>query len=277
MPELPEVETLRRQLAPVLAGHGIRHVSVHRPRAVRSHPAPDEFVRLLTGRTILEVRRRGKALLMPLEDGQSLLARLGMSGRLLVVAPTAPCLPHTHVILTLTTGMALRFVDPRTFGEMAVVAGQDPAHLPELAHYGPEPLEEEFTVSYLQRALAHKRPLVQAVLMDQRQVVGIGNIYADEACFLAGIHPERAAGSLTADEVARLHAAIQAVLTQAIAYRGTSSLDQAYRDVNGQVGEYQHQLHVYQRANRPCRVCGTLIEYRPFQGRRLHFCPHCQQ
>ncbi len=275
MPELPEVETIRRQLLSRACGQCVVSARVTRSRAVRAHAAPEEFIARITGRTLLDICRRGKALLFPLDSGDSLLVRLGMSGRLQIVAPETPLLPHTHVVLALSSGEEMRFIDPRTFGGMAIVDGCDPAAMRELGHYGPEPLGDTFTVAYLQAALRKSAP-IQAVLMDQTKIAGIGKIYADEACFLAGIHPERTADSVTPEEAVRLHAAIREVLMRAIAARGTSSQDAAYRDASGNVGGFQHQLHVYQRANQPCRVCGTLIEYRPFQGRRLHFCPQCQ-
>lgn len=277
MPELPEVETIRRQLTPHLVQRTIISVVVSRARAVRAHSLPQEFIDRVTGRRILDVRRRGKALLFVLDDGNSILARLGMSGKIVMAAPTDPLLPHTHVVLTLDDGAEMRYIDPRTFGQMAAVDGHDPDRMIELGHYGPEPLDDTFTVAVLRDALAGKQAMVQAVLMDQTKVAGIGKIYADEACFLAGISPLRAAASLTEEEIARLHAAIREVLTRAVAARGTSGADKAYRDAGDNLGEFQHQLHVYQRAGQPCRRCGTLIEHRPFQGRRIHFCPQCQR
>lgn len=276
MPELPEVETIRRQIAPHVTGQRISAARVMRDRAVRAH-YPDEFIARVTGHTILTVDRRGKALLLLLDNDTAILVRLGMSGQLLVVDPDAALAPHTHVVLSLANGQELRFIDPRTFGQMAVVEGHDPDRMAELAHYGPEPLGDAFTVEVLAAALAGKRTTVEAVLMDQTKVVGIGKIYADEACFLAHVDPRRTADSLTREEITRLHAAIREVLAHAIACRGTSTQDAAYRDAHGEVGGFQCQLHVYQRAGLPCRVCGTLVEYRPFQGRRLHFCPHCQR
>ncbi|HOS43552.1 MAG TPA: bifunctional DNA-formamidopyrimidine glycosylase/DNA-(apurinic or apyrimidinic site) lyase, partial [Armatimonadota bacterium] len=277
MPELPEVETIRRQLAPSLTGQRIRAVRVTRSRAIRAHATADGFRALLLGRTILALHRRGKALLLLLDGDRSLLVRLGMSGQLALAHADTPVVPHTHVVLELSDGRELRYIDPRTFGQMAVVAGHDPAAMRELAHYGPEPLDEAFTVEHLAGVMAGKGTSVEAVLMDQTQVVGIGKIYADESCFLAGVDPRRAARSLTRDEVTRLHAAVRDVLARAIACRGTSGQDSAYRDAHGELGDFQCHLTVYQRAGQPCRVCGTLIEYRPFQGRRVHFCPHCQR
>lgn len=277
MPELPEVETIRRQLAPGLAGRRIAAVRVLRDRAVRAHASPTEFITRLTGRRILEVCRRGKVLLLPLDGARSLLVRLGMSGQVILAGPSAPLAPHTHVILTLDDGSDVRYIDPRTFGQMAVVDGHDPDRMIELAHYGPEPLSDAFTVAGLRAAMAGRTAPVEAVLMDQTVVVGVGKIYADEACFLAGIDPRRPAKTLTEAEVARVHGAVRDVLTRAIACRGTSSQDSAYRDAHGSVGSFQCELNVYQRAGQACRVCGTPIEYRPFQGRRIHFCPHCQR
>ena len=277
MPELPEVETIRRQLHPQVVGRHIHSARVTRPRAVRAHGSPDDFIRLLGQAEITDIVRRGKALLFLLDNGRALLVRLGMSGRLKTADPSSPREPHTHVVIALSGGVELRYIDPRTFGQMAVVEGHDPDSMIELGHYGVEPLDEAFTPEVLCRALAGKAALIQAVLMDQTKIAGIGKIYADEACFLAGIHPERSACTLTGDEIARLHAAIRNVLAKAVEARGTSSQDAAYRDAAGNVGGFQFHLHVYQQNGRPCRACGTLIEYRPFQGRRMHFCPCCQQ
>lgn len=277
MPELPEVETIRRQLALRCTGRRLTAVRVTRLRAIRAHASAGEFAALLDGRAILEIGRRGKALLLRLDGDRSLLIRLGMSGQVILADSANPVAPHTHVVLTLDDGSEIRYIDPRTFGQMAVVAGHDPDRMIELAHYGPEPLGDAFTVDVLAHALAGRAVSVEAVLMDQTKVVGIGKIYADESCFLAGIDPRRAASTLTPAEIARLYTAIREVLELAIACRGTSGADSAYRDAHGGLGDFQCRLHVYQRAGMPCRVCGTPVEFRPFQGRRMHFCPHCQR
>jgi formamidopyrimidine-DNA glycosylase len=278
MPELPEVETIRRQIAPAVTQQRILAVRVSRARAVRAHRTPEEFIRRVSGRTILDARRRGKVLLLPLDDGDSLLVRLGMSGQLTVADPATPRAAHTHVVLSLANGQELRYIDPRTFGQVAVVHGHDPERMIELGHYGYEPLgDASFTPDALAALMAGKRALVQAVLMDQTKVVGIGKIYADESCFLAGIDPRRTSDTLTRAEIQRLHTAIRDVLERAINARGTSGQDGAYRDARGSLGAFQLQLHVYQRVDQPCRICGTPVEYRPFQGRRMHFCPSCQK
>jgi len=277
MPELPEVETIRRQLAPVVRGRMVTGVEVTRDRAIRAHGTRAAFIVAITGRTLHDACRRGKVLLFPLDNNRTLLTRLGMSGQLQVNRPDEQRLPHTHVVLSLSSGWEMRYIDPRTFGQMAVVEGHDPEQISELGHYGIEPLSDDFTPDVLRQAMAGKTALVQAVLMDQTKVVGIGKIYADEACFLAGIDPRRAAASLSNGEIVSLHAALRDVLTRAIDARGTSGADSAYRDSAGSLGTFQQQLHVYQRVNQPCHVCGTLVEYHPFQGRRMHFCPRCQR
>lgn len=250
---------------------------VTRARAVRAHRSPEEFIALITGRMITEARRRGKVLLFPLDHDCSLLIRLGMSGQVVVTPADAPVLPHTHVVLELASGHELRYIDPRTFGQVAVVDGHDPDRMIELGHYGVEPLGDAFTPATLQRAFQGKKAFIQSVLMDQTVVVGIGKIYADESCFLAGIDPRRQADSITQEETVHLHAAIRDVLTRSIAARGTSGHDKAYKDATGHLGSFQDFLNVYQRENQPCRRCGTLVEYRPLQGRRMHFCPQCQK
>ncbi|MHB9133399.1 MAG: bifunctional DNA-formamidopyrimidine glycosylase/DNA-(apurinic or apyrimidinic site) lyase [Armatimonadota bacterium] len=277
MPELPEVETIRRQIAPVITDQQILFARATCPRAIRAHCNAEEFISQVVHRRILGVTRRGKALLILLDNDTSILVRLGMSGRVNIAEPDDAVAPHTHVVLGLSNGKELRYIDPRTFGQMAVLVGHDPDRMIELGHYGPEPLSDGFTPEVLAGILSGKRTVIQAVLMDQSKIAGIGKIYADEACFLAGIYPRRTADSLTKDEVLRLHTAIREVLARSIDARGTSSQDAAYRDASGSTGNFQNQLHVYQRENQPCRVCGTLIEYRPFQGRRIHFCPKCQK
>ena len=277
MPELPEVETIRRQILPLLRDRVVKKAQVLRARAVRAHKSPEEFIAAISGRTILDVTRRGKVLLFPLDNHTTLLARLGMSGQLHISSAEIPLLAHTYVILSFDKATELRYIDPRTFGQMAVVAGHDPYQMEELSHYGIEPLSDEFTSELLKSLLAGKKALLQCVLMDQRFVVGIGKIYADEACFLAGIDPRRSAASLNELEVSRLHEAIRNVLFRAVAARGTSGADGAYRDADGSLGAFQEQLNVYQRVGKACRSCGTPIEFRPLQGRRMHFCPHCQR
>lgn len=160
MPELPEVETLRRQLHPCVVGRRIEDARVSRARAIRAHASAEEFQRLVRGATILDICRRGKALLLPLDNGRTLLVRLGMSGRLMAVASEAPALPHTHVVLALSDGGELRFIDPRTFGQVAVVEGHDPACMLELGHYGLEPLGEAFTPKALAAVLAGRKVLI---------------------------------------------------------------------------------------------------------------------
>jgi formamidopyrimidine-DNA glycosylase len=276
VPELPEVETIRRQLAPELTGHTVVAARVARARLVRAHACAADFTCAVVGRRILAVTRRGKALLLPLDDGHTLLIRLGMSGQVLLAAPGDPLRPHTHIIFTLDDGRELRFVDPRTFGQAAIIAGHDPAQMAELAHYGAEPLADDFTPAVL-RTVLRGTPPVEAAIMDQTRVVGVGKIYADEACFHAGIDPRRSAKDITDAEVVRLHAAIREVLSNAILARGTSFADAAYRDARGALGGFQQQIYVYGRSGQPCRVCATPIETAPLQGRRMHYCPKCQK
>ncbi len=280
MPELPEVESVRRQLVPRLTGRRIEAVwwDPH-PRA-RFHE-----VDRLTGRRIDQVARRGKFLVCPLDTGLDgieleLVLHLGMTGSL-SVAPTAAAgadpdggLTHVRARLDLDDGRTLRFRDPRRFGRLSVVA--DRAYhqvVPTLATLGPEPLSEAFTVEAFAAALAATRAPVKARLLDQRLVAGVGNIYADEALWLARIHP--ASRRVGRDRAAALHGAIVTILAAAIEREGTTFRD--YRMVNGQSGRYATFLAAYGQQGRPCRRCGTILRRTVIAQRGTTYCPRCQR
>ena len=279
MPELPEAETIRRQLAQSIKGAKITRVQVTLRRIVRDHGSPRELVRLVQERTIKKIERRGKALVFTLNTVKpaTMMIRLGMSGQLLVNKPKDERLNHTHIIFSLNDGRELRFVDIRQFGSAQAWPHHDWSEIPELAQYGPEPLSKDFTLDFLSQALKRRAIKLKAALMDQKLVAGIGNIYADEICFEARIHPERKASSLTKPELERLYAAIPAVLRRAIKHMGTSAEDETYTDVFGNPGRFQRMLRVYRRTDQPCRVCGTPIKRSVLQKRGVHFCPKCQK
>jgi formamidopyrimidine-DNA glycosylase len=278
MPELPEVETIRRDLEKEIVGRRIKTVEVTGRRSVRRHGSPQELVDQLEGRTVTGVRRRGKFLLIDLDSRDVLVVHLGMSGQLLRATSAREPLPrHTHVVLSFATGGQLRFVDPRTFGEL-FVAGADAAadDVPELAHLGFDPLEDLMSWEAFGRRLAGHHTPIKALLMDQRFVAGIGNMYADEILFAAGLRYDRPADSLSSQEVRRLKRAIVETLTEAVKHRGSSLADEQYRDVFGDTGAYQGLHQVYDRAGQPCRRCHRPIVRVKAAGRSTYFCDHCQ-
>jgi len=280
MPELPEAETIRRQLASLVTGAKVRHVEVHIARSARGHESPEELAALVEGRTIREVGRRGKAVLLFLDSKRpsTLVIRLGMTGAVKVVPPREPEEKYTAGVVELSDKRQIRYVDQRQFGQMVAYQGHDPNSMPEFAGYGPEPLSDAFTTGYLKQVLSRRSAILEVVLMNQQIVAGIGKIYADEICFRAGLRPTRRASSLTGPMRERLWRATREVLTEAVEYRGTSTLDETYRDAYGMPGRFQERLFVYQRAGEPCKVCGTPIRRTAMPGGRgMHWCPKCQK
>jgi formamidopyrimidine-DNA glycosylase len=270
MPELPEVETTRRGIRAALRGHEITAFELRQHRL--RWPVAASLVRELPGQRVREVRRRAKYLLIELDRG-TLIAHLGMSGSLRIVPPGTPWLPHDHYELVLDSGRALRFNDPRRFGSLHWTTG-DPLGHPLLAGLGPEPLERDFDGDYLTERARGRRVAVKQFLLDQRIVVGVGNIYASEALFRAGIHPRRAAGRVSRERYRRLAHAVREVLEEAIRQGGTTLRD--YVSPDGTPGYFRQKLFVYERAGEPCRRCRTPIR-RLAQGQRsTYFCPSCQ-
>jgi formamidopyrimidine-DNA glycosylase len=275
VPELPEVEVIRRGLEQFVVGRRIESVQVLHPRAVRRHLAgPADFAARLTGRTFEGARRRGKYLWLPIGD-DALLAHLGMSGQLLVGPADAPLSPHVRVRFTFTdNGTDLRFTDQRTFGHLLVSA--DGALLPaEIAHIAPDPLEDAFDLSTLVVRLRARRTGIKRALLDQSVVSGIGNIYADESLWRVRLHYARATDRLRAREVTGLMAAVTDVFAEALKNGGTS-FDSLYVNVNGESGYFDRSLAVYGREGEPCPRCGTPIRRDPFMNRSSYTCPHCQ-
>jgi formamidopyrimidine-DNA glycosylase len=253
VPELPEVETTRRGIRTALRGHAITGFLLREPRL--RWPVDPALVRSLPGQRVIDVRRRAKYLLIELEGG-TLLAHLGMSGSLRVLPSSAALLAHDHYDLLLDSGHCLRFNDPRRFGSLHWVQG-DPDEHPLLAGLGPEPLEAGFDADYLADRARGRRVAIKQFLMDQRIVVGVGNIYASEALFRAGIHPRRAAGRVSRERLGRLVAGVQAVLGEAIRQGGTTLRD--YVSADGTPGYFRQKLFVYERAGEPCRTCGSTV------------------
>jgi formamidopyrimidine-DNA glycosylase len=275
VPELPEVEVIRRGLGQSVVGRRIAEVEVLHPRAVRRHLAgPDDFAARLRGRRIDGARRRGKYLWLPIGD-DALLAHLGMSGQLLVGPADAPLSPHVRARFTFADGGTdLRFTDQRTFGHLLLSA--DGARLPsQIAHIAPDPLEDAFDVSALAARLRTRRTGIKRALLDQSLVSGIGNIYADEALWRVRLHYARAAERLRTREVTGLMAAVTDVFAEALKDGGTS-FDSLYVNVNGESGYFDRSLAVYGREGEPCLRCGTPIRRDPFMNRSSYTCPHCQ-
>jgi formamidopyrimidine-DNA glycosylase len=275
VPELPEVEVIRRGLEQSVVGRRIESVLVLHPRAVRRHLAgPDDFAARLSGRTIDGVRRRGKYLWLPIGD-DALLAHLGMSGQLLVGPSDAALSPHVRVRFTFADGGTdLRFTDQRTFGHLLVSA--DGAALPaQIAHIAPDPLEDAFDVAALAARLRTRHTGIKRALLDQSLVSGIGNIYADEALWRVRLHYARATERLRRGEVTGLVTAVTDVFAEALTDGGTS-FDSLYVNVNGESGYFDRSLAVYGREGEPCPRCGTPIRRDPFMNRSSYTCPHCQ-
>ncbi|MEX2250515.1 MAG: bifunctional DNA-formamidopyrimidine glycosylase/DNA-(apurinic or apyrimidinic site) lyase [Acidimicrobiia bacterium] len=275
MPELPEVEMTRRHLDDAMSGHAFSTVTVTHARTSRHNGAPFEVEQRLIGRRVESVGRKGKFLLAPLDDGQTLVAHLGMSGRFTVETEDVPLAPHTHFRAQLDDGTEIRFVDPRTFGFVAVFTDEE-LEMSGVARLGPDAWLDLPTTDELTAALARRTAAIKALLLDQGPISGLGNIYADEALHSAGIHPLRPGNSLSPAELERLLSSVGEVLATAIENGGTSLDDLAYLLPDGRAGENLDRLLVYGRTDLPCGRCGTPIERLLVRGRSSHFCPSCQ-
>lgn len=275
MPELPEVEVVRRGLADHLTGHTITAVDVRHPRAVRRHLlGPADFSDVLTGRTVTDIRRRGKYLWFALDSDDAVLAHLGMSGQFRVDAGAADH-RHARVVLTLDNGDRITFCDQRMFGGLSI--SQRGAALPaEIAHIGADPFEEGWDPRGVARRLRGRRTTIKRALLDQNVVSGIGNIYADEALWRARVHPETPTGRMSVDRLERVLMAAHDVMRDALEAGGTS-FDALYVNVHGSSGYFDRSLNVYGRTGEPCRVCGTAIRRIGVGGRGTHFCSTCQR
>jgi formamidopyrimidine-DNA glycosylase len=290
MPELPEVEVVRRGLERWVSGRTVADVEVLHPRAVRRHLAgAADFAARLRGRTFGPAHRRGKYLWLPLGDGLSLLGHLGMSGQLLVQPDEAADEKHLRIrirfvdgLLTSGGGTELRFVDQRTFGGLSVhdcVPSRErrALDLPQpLAHIAPDPLEKAFDPDAFHAALRRRRTTIKRALLDQSLISGVGNIYADEALWRSRLHYDRPTATLTRPRTDELIAHVREVMGDALAAGGTS-FDSLYVNVNGESGYFDRSLDAYGREGEPCRRCGTAIRRRPWMNRSSYFCPRCQR
>jgi formamidopyrimidine-DNA glycosylase len=278
MPELPEVEVVRRDLDREVTGKRIKAVETNGARSVRRHKNRAEFASRLEGKKVTGVTRRGKYLLVRLDGGEVLVIHLGMSGQLLRAKSAKEPLPkHTHVVITFTQGGQLRFVDPRTFGEMFVTSYDELEHdVDELAHLGLDPLEQTMSWERFGQLIATRSTKLKTALMDQTFLAGIGNIYSDEILFEAGLRWDRMTDSLSPEEVRRLYRAMMEILQDAVKYRGSSLADQQYVDVFGQPGGYQLHHNVYAREGEACRRCRRPVVRQRVGGRSTFFCDTCQ-
>ncbi|MFG2823680.1 bifunctional DNA-formamidopyrimidine glycosylase/DNA-(apurinic or apyrimidinic site) lyase [Kitasatospora sp. NPDC048365] len=281
MPELPEVEVVRRGLARWVAGRTVADAQVLHPRAVRRQGGgADEFTAMLAGATLGAAQRRGKYLWVPMGNGLSMVGHLGMSGQLLVQDAAVPDEIHLRVRLRFSDGgRELRFVDQRTFGGLAVEEAEpdDPEHTPvSIAHIARDPLDPRFDDEAFVRALRAKRTTVKRALLDQTLISGVGNIYADEALWRTKLHYDRATATLTRPLALQLLGHARDVMNAALAVGGTS-FDSLYVNVNGESGYFSRDLDAYGREGEPCRRCGTPMRRAAWMNRSSYFCPRCQR
>ncbi|KEP70388.1 5-hydroxymethyluracil DNA glycosylase [Thioclava dalianensis] len=281
MPELPEVETVRRGLAPAMEGTRIARAEVNRPDL--RWPLPEQMAERLTGAKVERLRRRSKYILADLDTGESLLIHLGMSGRMMVsgvmlgdfhLDHPAP-LKHDHVVLHMDGGARVTFNDARRFGAMDLVRTDREAAHWLLAGLGPEPFGNDFHENYLINALKTRATPIKSALLDQHVVAGLGNIYVCEVLHRAGIDPRRQARRIAAKRLAQLVPIIRQVLSEAITAGGSSLRD--HRQADGELGYFQHTFRVYDREDTPCVTCGTTIRRIVQSGRSTFFCPSCQK
>ena len=278
--ELPEVEVMRRDLEKEVVGRRIKAVEVkpqkNAMRAIRRHPKRKDFVDRLTGKKITKVDRKGKYVLLTLEGGDVLVVHFGMSGQFIRGTKRQAPPQHTHVVLEFQQGGDLRFIDPRTFGELFVSSADDLGKVKELAHIAIDPLEDTFTWPQFSDVLAQRKAKLKPLLMDQKFIAGLGNIYSDEVLWAAGLRFDRMSDTMSSQEVRRLYRGLQEVLQDSIRYRGTTLGDEAYVDLFGKPGEFQNELKVYGRRGLPCPRCRTPIEAVSLSGRNTYYCPQCQ-
>ncbi len=276
MPELPEVEVIRRDLERDAVGRRIKGVEVKLPRIIRRHKTKKEFVDGLMDAKIVRVDRRGKYLLMHLDTGNVLVMHLGMSGRIERTTGRKAAEKHTHVILKLHPGGDLRFIDMRQFGEMFVAPSDGLDGVKELSHIALDPLADSFTWQVFSEIVSSRKMKLKTLLMDQKFISGIGNIYSDEILWTAGLRHDRQSDSLTSQEMRRLYRAMQEVLQEGIRHGGVTLEDETYRNLYGKSGEFQQHLKVYGREGIPCRRCRTPVVRERWGNRSTYYCQQCQ-
>lgn len=276
MPELPEVEVVRRDLERDTVGRRIKEVQVKLPRIIRRHKSRKEFSEGLIGGKITRVDRRGKYLLVHLDNAHVLVMHLGMSGRIERSTGRKTLEKHTHCIIKFQSGGELRFIDMRQFGELFVTAADGLEGVKELQHIALDPLADSFTWQLFSELIASRKMKLKSLLMDQKFISGIGNIYSDEILWTAGLRHDRPSDGLTSQEVRRLYRAMQEVLQDGIRHGGVTLEDETYRNIYGKSGEFQQHLKAYGQEERPCRRCRTPIVRERWGNRSTYFCPQCQ-
>ena len=273
MPELPEVETLRLNLEKHILDKSVQHIDVHDAR-LRWPVRPNDLMMWVQGETIHSLSRRSKYLVIHLSNNAAVIIHLGMSGRLGLFSHGVPLEKHTHVVFHLEDGLQIRYRDPRRFGLVEVSAPGELENYPRFRHLGVEPLSRDFNTSYVQTKLRRSKKAIKLWITDAQNVVGVGNIYANEALFKAGIHPARPANSLESNEQRKLASSVKSTLRAALKMGGTTIND--FRNANGEPGFFQQVLSVYQKEGEPCTVCGSKIIKTVLSGRSTFFCPTCQ-
>jgi len=274
MPELPEVETIRKTLKQLVLNKTIEDISIYWPKIIKQPEDTDHFKHLLIGETIQKMERKGKFLLFYLND-YVLISHLRMEGKYRVVPSHEEKDKHTHVIFHFTDGTDLRYNDVRKFGTMHVFPIGQELTVKPLNHLGPDPFEKDYTFDYLKEKLLKTRRFIKAALLDQTIIAGLGNIYVDEVLFLANVHPERRAHTLTDNELKLIYKYTHDVLSQAVVQGGTTI--RSYVDGAGDMGMFQQELYVYGQETKPCQTCSTEIEKIRVAGRGTHICPTCQK
>ncbi len=273
MPELPEVETVRRGLEALVVGKQIQKIDVYYPKMVL--PSEEIFVKSLTGKKIVAIKRRGKYLLFHFDQGIAMVSHLRMEGKYAIHDHEMPLNKHDHVVFEFTDGTELRYNDTRKFGRMVVVPEGEEYTVAGLKTIGPEPTPQSLSVDYLATTMKKHHKAIKSFLLDQNMVAGLGNIYCDEVLWLAKIHPLQPTNTIPLGKIVTLRQKIFDELELAIRAKGTTVF--SYLDASGHAGSFQNQLHVYQRTGLPCERCGTPIERIKVAQRGTHFCPHCQK
>lgn len=276
VPELPEVEIVRRDLEKEIVGKRVKDVTVKLPRIVRRHRNRKEFTDPLIGSKITKVDRRGKYLLVHLDPENVLVMHLGMSGRIEKTTGRKALEKHTHVVIKLSTGGELRFIDMRQFGELFLTHPDELEGVKELSHIALDPLADPFTWQVFSDIVYGREMKLKTLLMDQKFISGIGNIYSDEILWVAGLRQDRVSDTLTSQEVRRLYRAVQEVLQDGIRHGGVTLGDQTYRNLYGKLGEFQEHLKVYGREGEPCRRCRNPIVRSRWGNRSSYSCERCQ-
>lgn len=274
MPELPEVETIKLSLKPLVIGKVIERVEIIRPEPIK-HPEPEEFQMALEGHGIIDIARRGKYLILKLDNDARLVVHLRMTGQFVYCQPQDELRKHTHLVFHLARGSQLRFTDIRRFGCLWLLEPDKEDHYTGMAQLGPEPFDADLDGAWLSARLIGRKTSIKQAVLDQHLLAGLGNIYTDEALFLARLSPFLPASELNSEQAATLLEAIRQVLNQGIENLGTSFSD--YRDGRGEKGSNQDYLQVYQRKSQPCPRCGNPIQRAKLGGRSTFFCPKCQK